>query len=483
KVEAVRDWPQPTTVKELQRFLKSANFYRRFIFQYSQLSAPLTSMLKRKPKNLTWTSDALKAFRQLQSSTLTYPDPTLRFVVDADASTLGVGAQNYDVGNRKLLAIKLALEEWQHWLEGAQHQFRFKVTYCPVHKNLKADALSRLHQRNPTQEEPEPILTPTIFVCTIQWDLDDQIRAATLPEPAPPGGPEGKDYVPTSLRLILLDSVHTSPGLGHPGSQQTLSLLRNQMSPVTSKAARWYPYPCLANPLSHLGVDFAADLPASQGYTTILVIVDRFSKAGKLISLKGLPTALETVKALFHYVFHHFGIPEDIVSDRGPQFISRVWRGFFRLLGVSVSLSSGYHPQTNCQTECKIQEIGRYLLAYYHEHQDSWIQFLPWAEYAQNSLRQETTGLTPFQCILGYQPPLFPWTGELTKVPAVDYWFHESERVWDSAHIHLQRAIRRHKENADARCSPIPLYHPGGRVWLSTQDIRIRLPSKKLIPR
>ncbi len=54
------------------------------------------------------------------------------------------------------------------------------------------------------------------------------------------------------------------------------------------------------------------DLPASNDFTTILVVVDRFSKACKLIPLKGLPTALETAEALFN-IFQHFGIPEDIV--------------------------------------------------------------------------------------------------------------------------------------------------------------------------
>ncbi len=48
-----------------------------------------------------------------------------------------------------------------------------------------------------------------------------------------------------------------------------------------------------------------------------------------------------------------------------------------------------------------------------------------WAEYAQNSLRQPSTRLTPFQCVLGYQPPLFPWSGEPSEVPSVDYWFRE----------------------------------------------------------
>ncbi len=123
------------------------------------------------------------------------------------------------------------------------------------------------------------------------------------------------------------------------------------------------PLPIPHRPWSHLGVDFATDLPPSNGFTTILIVVDRFSKSCKLIPLRGLPSALETAESLFQHIFRNFSLPEDIVSDRGPQFISRVWRGFLRLLGVSVSLSSGYHPQTNGQTERKIQEIGRYLRA------------------------------------------------------------------------------------------------------------------------
>ncbi|XP_052400833.1 uncharacterized protein LOC127948437 [Carassius gibelio] len=83
----------------------------------------------------------------------------------------------------------------------------------------------------------------------------------------------------------------------------------------------------------------------------------------------------------------------------------------------------------------------------------------------------------------GYQPPLFPWSGEVSEVPAVDHWFQESERVWDSAHVHLQRAVRRHTETANRRRSPNPVYLPGDKVWLSTRDIRLRLPCKKLSPR
>ncbi|KAK3525901.1 hypothetical protein QTP70_010956 [Hemibagrus guttatus] len=167
---------------------------------------------------------------------------------------------------------------------------------------------------------------------------------------------------------------------------------------------------------------------------------------------------MEAAELLFNQVFRYFGIPEDIVSDRGPQFVSRVWRAFFTRLGVAVNLSSGYHPQTNGQTERKIQEISRYLHTFCHGHQDSWSQYLGWAEYAQNSLHQPSTGLTPFQCVLGYQPPLFPWSGEPSDVPAVDHWFRESERVWGSAHHQLQRALRRRRLTANRHRSDAPAY-------------------------
>ncbi|KAK3512439.1 hypothetical protein QTP70_009912 [Hemibagrus guttatus] len=95
-----------------------------------------------------------------------------------------------------------------------------------------------------------------------------------------------------------------------------------------------------------------------------MVVVDRFSKGCKLIPLQGSPTAMQTAEAMFQHVFRNFGLPEDIVSDRGPQFTSRVWGALCAQLGISVSLSSGYHPQSNGQAEWLNQEIGRFLRSY-----------------------------------------------------------------------------------------------------------------------
>ncbi len=97
-------------------------------------------------------------------------------------------------------------------------------------------------------------------------------------------------------------------------------------------AGKLAPLPIPHRPWSHVRVDLVTDLPKSEDYTCILVAVDRFYTACKLIPLRGLPTALETAETLFYNLFCTFGIPEDVVSDHGPQFIFCVWKAFFKLL-------------------------------------------------------------------------------------------------------------------------------------------------------
>lgn len=74
--------------------------------------------------------------------------------------------------------------------------------------------------------------------------------------------------------------------------------------------------------------------------------------------------------------------PEEILSDRGPQFMSRIWHAFFKNLGTTVSLTSGYHPELNSQAEQSVQELSRFLQVYCHGQQHCWAELLGWAEYA-----------------------------------------------------------------------------------------------------
>ena len=162
KVSTVADWPTPDSRKKLQQFLGFANFYRRFIRGFSSFAEPLHALTSPRVQYV-WSPEAANSFSELKrrftsAPILTLPDPQRQFVVEVDASSTGVGAvlsqrsedgkmhpcaflsrrlspaeHNYDVVNRELLAVKIALEEWRHWLEGAVHPFLVWTN----HKNLE----------------------------------------------------------------------------------------------------------------------------------------------------------------------------------------------------------------------------------------------------------------------------------------------------------------------------------------------------------
>ncbi len=78
-----------------------------------------------------------------------------------------------------------------------------------------------------------------------------------------------------------------------------------------------------SRPWSHIALDFVTALPPSQGNTVVLTVVDRFSKADHFIPLPKLPSAKETAATVVDHVFRIHGLPADVVSDRGPQFVSK----------------------------------------------------------------------------------------------------------------------------------------------------------------
>lgn len=93
KIQAVVEWSRPTTLKQLQQFLGFANFYRRFIKNYSRMEAPLTRLISTSAQFI-WTESAFIKLKELFASVpvLIQPDPSLQFIVEVDASDSGVGA-------------------------------------------------------------------------------------------------------------------------------------------------------------------------------------------------------------------------------------------------------------------------------------------------------------------------------------------------------------------------------------------------------
>ncbi|KAG1953738.1 retrotransposable element [Pimephales promelas] len=502
KVKAVVNWPSPDSRKALLRFLGFANFYRRFIRNFSRLAAPLTALTSPRT-TFRWSDAAEAAFAKLKgrfvsAPILITPDPSRQFVVEVDASEVGVGAvlsqrspsddkmhpcaffshrlspaeSNYDIGNRELLAVKLALEEWRHWLEGlgvpfivwTDHKnleyirtakrlnsrqarwalffgrFDFTLSYRPGSKNIKPDSLSRIFDRSDRPSTPECILPENLFISTFTWEVESKVKKALEGVTPPTRCPPNRFFVPESLRSSVIQWGHCSNVACHPGF-------------------------------------------VPQGHTVVLTVVDRFSKAAHFIPLPKLPSAKETVVSVIDHVFRLHGLPTDVVSDRGPQFVSKFWREFCRLLGATVSLSSGFHPQSNGQTERANQDLERTLRCLVSKNPSSWSQQLSMVEYAHNTLPVSSTGLSPFECSVGYQPPIFPSLESEVTVPSAHAFVQRCRRTWTRARETLLQVGARTKVKADRHRRRPPVYVVGSKVWLSTKDIPLRSISNKLAPK
>lgn len=88
-------------------------------------------------------------------------------------------------------------------------------------------------------------------------------------------------------------------------------------------------------------------LPKSEGYTVIIVIVDRLTKFAHFLPVKHPYTAASIGQLFMDNIVKLQGMPQSIVTDRDTIFVSSFWRELFKLYKVNLSLSTAYHPQTD----------------------------------------------------------------------------------------------------------------------------------------
>ena len=105
-------------------------------------------------------------------------------------------------------------------------------------------------------------------------------------------------------------------------------------------------------PFKQVSMDLIMDLPMIDGFDSILSMVDHgLTKGVILIPTSKTVTAEATAKLLMEHLHKRFGLPDKIISDRGPQFAAKLFRELLKLLGVESSLSTAFHPQSDGTTE------------------------------------------------------------------------------------------------------------------------------------
>jgi transposase InsO family protein len=111
-------------------------------------------------------------------------------------------------------------------------------------------------------------------------------------------------------------------------------------------------------------------------------------------------------------IIRDHGIPQKIIHDRDPRFVSKYMTDLFQLLGTKQGISTAYHPQTDGQSEWMNQMLEQYLRVFINHRQDDWKEWLPLAEFSYNDSTHTATGQTPFFLNYGQHP----WKGT-TKRP------------------------------------------------------------------
>ena len=342
----------------------------------------------------------------------------------------------------------------------------------------------------------------------------DSSVSGHLPEPLDPRWTLGSNgllrcddriFVPDSndLHLCILQYHHDHILSGHFRQNKTLQVIHQKYfwpnlwtfvqdycksctTCMHSKAQCHKPYrtlqqlPVPKKPWNSVSMDFIKQLPASSRFTSILVVVDHFSKQSIFILTTGTITSAELACLSIIHVFSKHGVLEHVTSNQGSEFVSRFFRSLSTALDMHLHFTSGYHPEGDRQTEHINQTLEQYLRIFCNYQQDNWSDLLPLAEFAYNNSLNATTGVSPFFTNKGYHPNISPHPEQdLASQRARDFVIDLNE-LHTTVHEQILLAQKCYQGPTDARQTPPPPIQIGDQVYVKSEHIWTTRPSKKL---
>lgn len=430
---------------------------------------------------------------------------------------------------------------WSEFLS----EFNFVIKYRPGKLGLKADALSRKPDMNTasnvsTDDNNLQVLLPrerfvtlaasyvaiqndNSIISLIKAALSQDSKAQEILSELNANKEETRKfyhlnaegillyknriYVPNDndIKLLILKSKHDSVTAGHPGLKKTLKLLRMDFYfPSMFEFTKTYVescYTCSRNktsrhkafgllqslpissrPWSDLSLDFIEPLPLSDGFDSILVVVDRLTKMAILIPTKTTSSSKDLANSFIQHVIFKHGLPISLVSDRGTKFTSSFWTSICDTLNIQTRYSTAYHPQTDGQSERINQNLEQYLRIYVNYNQDNWQQLLPFAEYVYNSTPHSSTNISPFFANYGFQPTLHIDV-LLARHDQAKFYAKNLNELHEFLKSEIQKSNLSAAKYHNRKRLPPPDFKMGDKVWLSTANIKLTRPMRKLSER
>jgi Chromo (CHRromatin Organisation MOdifier) domain len=223
-------------------------------------------------------------------------------------------------------------------------------------------------------------------------------------------------------------------------------------------------------------MDLITGLSKSRGYHAILTIVDHGCSRGAIfLPCTTTITGLQIAKLYLDNVFHWFRLPKRIISDRDPRFTSHFGKAITTELGISQNLSTAFHPQTDGLSEQKNQWIEQYLHLTM-ANQDEWSRWLSITTLIHNNSVNSTTGLAPFQLLIGWEPLI-------TQNQIHETNNQTAEQMAEQLEGNRQLAVQALNHAANTKGILESQYHIGQKVWLEAKNLPLQYGSLKLAPR
>ena len=244
----------------------------------------------------------------------------------------------------------------------------------------------------------------------------------------------------------------------------------------------------VAGPFDRVGVDVIQFPKSHQGNRYAVVFVDYLTKWPEVFATSD-QTALTIARLFVEHIVSRHGVPAELLSDRGPSFLSNLFRAVCELLGTRKVNTTAYHPQTDGFVERFNRTLTNMLAKTVEKGGRDWDVRLPYVLFAYRSSPQESSRESPFFLLYG-RDPRFPTEVALspplprTDVDLVEYKSELQERLseaWELARQNILKVQKWQKTSHDQRARS-PAFRVGERVFVHRPSLKAGAAYKFALP-